>query len=760
MFNTKKLKVYAAVFIIIIIIVVGAYTSTNLFEKESTKTDNIEIPNIVSQEKLLTVSYNSTNYSFSLDELISSFKSVSGLGTRINQIGKISGPNNYTGIPIYLLLQSIHDLPDNYWLITSASDYTYNFSKENVSGKVERYNENGEPFGMGNMTMVVAYEMNDKFLNETSGGPLRIVFIDDKGSITHSSMWVSAVDKLTVIKSEKNIVNHSNIAPIISINVSNFSGSAPLTVYFRGNASDPDGYITSFEWNFGDGSSDNKKGTSHTYTTAGSYIATFIVTDNNGSTSTKSIQINVSKVVVDNYVSPTNFKDPSNNWDNSQYAFDNNINTLASCTKKGFWNWIWTGYLELIPPLPLKCDKIRFNAWYDFQWCDEIDIDVFFNNKWNDIYQGEYKNKEWVTVEFSGNIISEARVSFHIRQTLRGVAANLYEFDFYNETSNLPPVADFSFSPTNPKRNQNISFSDESYDADGTLVSWNWDFGDGSESTTRNPSYHYSHDGDYEVTLTVIDDDGATNSISKNISIGNQKPIADFSYTPVTPTIENIVYFTDKSTDSDGYITSWLWDFGDGNSSLERNPNHHYVNTGTYEVKLTIKDNNDSVSETIKEIIIDKQSNDDAILTITYNGDQKTYTLKDLENMVSITGYGGRLNSIGSIAGPFEYKGVPISALANEFSSIPTSYTLTTISDDGYTYNYTQGEIQGNVQVYNTEGNKQGIGGVTMILAYEEDGIKNFPGGPLRIAYVDNEKQLTDAFLWSKYVIEIEFFEV
>ena len=346
------------------------------------------------------------------------------------------------------------------------------------------YNEDGESAGIGNMTMVLAYEMNDKFLDETSGGPLRIVFIDDKGSITHSSMWVSSVDKLTVIKSEKNSVNNSNIPPIISINVSNFSGSAPLTIYFRGNASDPDGYITSFKWDFGDGSSDNKKDTYHTYKTAGSYIATFNVTDNNGSNSTKTIQINVSYLVVDGYVSPTDFKDPSNDWDNSEYAFDDNINTLARCTKKGFWRWIWTGYLELIPPLPLKCDKIRFNAWYDSRWCDEIDIDVFFNDKWNDIYQGEYKNKEWVTVEFPGNTISEARVRFHLRQTFRGVAADLYEFDFYNETSNLPPVADFSFSPTNPKRNQNISFSDESYDTDGTLVSWKWDFGDGSKSTT------------------------------------------------------------------------------------------------------------------------------------------------------------------------------------------------------------------------------------------------------------------------------------
>jgi PKD repeat protein len=326
--------------------------------------------------------------------------------------------------------------------------------------------------------------------------------------------------------------------------------------------------------------------------------------------------------------------------------------------------------------------------------------------------------------------------------------------------SNNPPTANFTYSPSSPNDLDIIQFTDQSTNSDGTIGSWSWDFGNAGTSTLQNPTYEYTVDGTYHVTLTIIDDDGASNSISKDVVVNNVPPTADFTYSPSSPNDLDFIQFNDQSTDSDGYITSWLWDFGDGNLSSEQNPSHQYVNTGNYQIKLVVKDNDDSGSETIKEIIINEQSNDDTILTITYNGNQKIYTLEDLENMVSITGYGGRLNTIGSIAGPFEYKGVPISALANEFSSIPTLYTLTTISDDGYIYNYTQGEIQGNVQVYDKAGNEQGIGGVTMILAYEEEGIKDFSGGPLRIAYVDDEEQLTDSFLWSKYVIEIEFFGV
>ena len=154
------------------------------------------------------------------------------------------------------------------------------------------------------------------------------------------------------------------------------------------------------------------------------------------------------------------------------------------------------------------------------------------------------------------------------------------------------------------------------------------------------------------------------------------------------------------------------------------------------------------------------QSNEDIILTLTYNGNQETYTIEDLESMESVAGLGGRINKLGSITGPFEYKGVSIATLANEFPSIPSSYTLTTFADDGYTVNFTEDEIQGNVQVYDTEGNEQGIGGVTMILAYEEEGIKDFDGGPLRIAFIDDEDQVTDSFLWSKHVVEIEFSDI
>ncbi len=606
----KNTKVSNIIFSLVIVISLCVYSSTNIFGNEATIIDNNEIINSISQEKILTVSYNSTDISYTLDELITSFGSVSGLGAKINQIGKISGPSTYTGIPIDLLLRSIDDLPENYYLLARANDYEYNFSINNVNGKFELYNKDGSLSNVGNMTMILVYKTNDNLLDKTTGGPLRIGLIDDIGSITHSSMWVSSVNKLILIKTEKSKQKNCNIPPIISINVSNVSGYTPLKVYFYANVTDPDGNITSYKWDFGDGSSETKKNTQHTYKKAGSYIASFQATDDNDSTNIKTIHINVSYLVIDGCVSPTDYLDYDNDWNNAEQAFDNNLKTFAKSTKKGFWRWRWTGFLELISPVSLQCNKIRFKACYSSNWCDEIDIDIFSSNKWNDIYQGSYKNKKWETIEFPLDNITKTRVRFHLRQAFRGTNAELYEFNFYSETDNLVPNADFSFTPTKPYRNQEIYFTDESYDNDGELFSWYWQFGDGSESTKRNPTHRYSELGYYTINLTVTDDKGSTNNILKKISIKNQIPIADFSYTPSKPTVENKIYFNDESSDIDGYFIEWFWDFGDEKTSTKKNPTHQYKLEGRYIVKLTVKDNDNSISEINKEIVISPPSKD------------------------------------------------------------------------------------------------------------------------------------------------------
>jgi PKD repeat protein len=169
---------------------------------------------------------------------------------------------------------------------------------------------------------------------------------------------------------------------------------------------------------------------------------------------------------------------------------------------------------------------------------------------------------------------------------------------------NKDPVAAFTYSPLNPTTQETITFTSTSTDPDGTISSWSWIFGDGGTSTAANPSHQYSDDGTYDVSLTVTDNDGASDTVVIQIDVANMEPVADFSFTPASPSIDQTIQFTDASSDIDGSISSWSWDFGDGSSSTQQNPSHEYSSPGTFSVSLTVTDNDDDSDEISQSLTV------------------------------------------------------------------------------------------------------------------------------------------------------------
>jgi len=120
------------------------------------------------------------------------------------------------------------------------------------------------------------------------------------------------------------------------------------------------------------------------------------------------------------------------------------------------------------------------------------------------------------------------------------------------------------------------------------ITAWEWDFGDGTTSGEQNPLHTYAEPGLYTVSLTITDESGAQSTETKEefIAVDTAPALqAEFMADTLYGSTKTLVRFQDQSS---GDITSWHWDFGDGVTSAERNPQHAFRSTGTFTVTLTV----------------------------------------------------------------------------------------------------------------------------------------------------------------------------
>lgn len=147
-------------------------------------------------------------------------------------------------------------------------------------------------------------------------------------------------------------------------------------------------------------------------------------------------------------------------------------------------------------------------------------------------------------------------------------------------------VASFTWEPAYLEAGVEMTFTDTSQ---GAPTGWSWDFGDGMSSTLQNPKHVFT-EGLWKIVLT-ISKAGVVATQEMNLTI-NPPMVVWFEWTPANPIGGQEVQFFDRSTGVG--IVKWEWDFGDGGTSLERNPKHTFLNdTGadkSFTVSLTISD--------------------------------------------------------------------------------------------------------------------------------------------------------------------------
>jgi PKD repeat protein len=114
-----------------------------------------------------------------------------------------------------------------------------------------------------------------------------------------------------------------------------------------------------------------------------------------------------------------------------------------------------------------------------------------------------------------------------------------------------------------------------SYDPDGMIVSYEWDFGDGETETGMTATHTYAADGTYTIMLTVTDNDGLIGTTSEPVTVEHEmiSPVAEFSVEVDGLTVSVV----STSDDPDGTIVSWDWDWGDGSVGTGEIAAHTYA---------------------------------------------------------------------------------------------------------------------------------------------------------------------------------------
>lgn len=166
------------------------------------------------------------------------------------------------------------------------------------------------------------------------------------------------------------------------------------------------------------------------------------------------------------------------------------------------------------------------------------------------------------------------------------------------DISMMRPHASFSYVPSDTLALfDSVQFINDSKNANSYL----WNFGDGTTSTEKDPTHLYNHIGVFSVMLTASDgqySDTITKIILVN-RISTLKPHASFSYLPSdTLALFDSIQFINDSKNANTY----LWKFGDGTTSTEKDPTHSYNNVGVFSVMLIAS--NDQFSDTISYTIV------------------------------------------------------------------------------------------------------------------------------------------------------------
>jgi PKD repeat protein len=387
----------------------------------------------------------------------------------------------------------------------------------------------------------------------------------------------------------------------------------PLTVNFDTPVYQ---YISSYEWHFGDGYTSNTCGQSpsHTYDQPGSYSVHVTAVDEVGDArQSNNIIIDVTEPLPE--IKSMDITAPSGSYQTSE-TIDVTVTLTSSSGSVDNYEWFvddssqgttvtnsnsltittdTSHNIKVIATNPSGNDSITESCLID-QTFNAPDITIspggsfedntFFSNTFSVTNSASYVGNIDYVWKLDGSEIGTGTSQYVEISTFGNHELFVYAngeggtdvdsviIDLYHA-----PTADFTMSTVNGNAPLDIDFTSTSLYA----TSYNWNFGDGSTSTSENPFHTYSQPGTYTATLEVDNGHGATDSISKAITV---------SWPPLNPQVSaNKTIGTEptsiKFTPVCEYATDFSWDFGDGTTTDVDTPTHTYTNPGRYDIQIT-----------------------------------------------------------------------------------------------------------------------------------------------------------------------------
>ncbi|MEZ4087164.1 MAG: PKD domain-containing protein [Candidatus Gracilibacteria bacterium] len=414
---------------------------------------------------------------------------------------------------------------------------------------------------------IVSYEWdfnNDNVFTDASGVQVSETF----EQIGTYKVNLRVTDNTGQFKIEsKDIIVSGENQPVAVIDIPTETGQyfVGQQYSFRGeNSSSPTGSISSYKWNFGDGSSNaNTRTATHVYSEAGTYEVVLTVTDQEGITaeSTQSITIEI-----------------------PESAPIASIETVPAPNGDG--DDVVQGTVPLEIAFDASGSQDPDNNIVDYKWDFDGDgTEDAAGQQTTFVYKESGVFNATLTVTDSEN--NESKAVIVVRASSQPLQARVTA----NPVEGVVPLT--------------VTFdaSSSSYPT-GQIVSYEWDFGDGSAKRidVAQVTYKYTKIGTFTASVTAIASDNTRSTTEIPINVRPVPLTACFSALPESGQAPLEVEFDPNC--SSGTVASYSWDFGDGSSTKTRKPTHVFNTPGSYSVVLEVADNQNVIDTFTKNILV------------------------------------------------------------------------------------------------------------------------------------------------------------